>query len=87
MSWETDLALEFKSRNNPKPIGAVLGKVTSSSPLKINILDGQVLLDETNSYVCEKALSAGLIQGDLVLVIPSGDEQSFFIIDIVKGVQ
>lgn len=56
MAWETDLALEFKKRNNNKTLGAVVGKVTSTSPLLISILSGQVILDKSKMFVCERLL-------------------------------
>lgn len=176
MSWETELALEFKARNNPQKIGVVIGTVTSAEPFKASILDGQVVLDDSNTYICRHLLQhereftmtgtqgiTGEIQttssitgsgtgsingsaaisgsgsvcpesgsvsvsgtgnvdgslnlsingttsgtgtitgentgegtitikptikaGDMVLVIPSGDEQSFFIVDVLEGVK
>ena len=129
MSWEYDLADEFKKRNNSKPIGPCIGRVTSVKPFAGNILNGQILLDASNSYVCDTLLerkskmrlkgtfkesgetsidnfinSSGYQQrgnieidadieleevlkiGDQVLVIPAADEQTFFIVDIIKGV-
>lgn len=168
MSWDIALAKEFRKRENPKTIGACIGTVTSVEPFAGNILDGEILLDQSNTYVCNSLLtherdfnrtgndtvsgtisingtvsgghsesgtisisgscSAGgtypsgasysssgsvsingevggtctientgtgegkitlktiLKVGDLVLVLPAADEQSFFIIDIIKGV-
>ena len=35
--WEVTLANLFKDRDNPKPLGAILGKIVSLEPLKISI--------------------------------------------------
>jgi sporulation protein YlmC with PRC-barrel domain len=51
LSWETELAKEFKNRNNPAKIGTVLGNVLSLEPLKIGILNNQIILDKSNSYI------------------------------------
>lgn len=56
MSWDTQLAKEFKKRENPKPIGACIGMVTSVKPFAGSILDGQILLDPSNTYVCNSLL-------------------------------
>lgn len=81
MSWDVELAKEFKSRDNKIPIGAQLGKVISSNPLEIAILDNKAILNNGNSYVCSSAL--GISIGDKVLCLASSDGQTFFIIDKV----
>lgn len=56
MSWDTVLAKEFKKRDNPKSIGACIGTVTSVEPFAGFILDGQILLDSSNTYLCNQLL-------------------------------
>lgn len=56
MSWDTQLAREFRKRENPKPIGACIGTVTSVKPFAGSILDGQILLDPSNTYICNQLL-------------------------------
>lgn len=160
--WENDLAREFKKRDNKSMIGACIGTVISVQPLQATIYDGQIMIDQSNGYICNHLLEhvrdysmtgtnsisgeisingttigsgsvdgsgsiggtyatsgsfsatgtisvngsvngsgtvSGSIEGtgqithkellkagDMVLVIPSGDEQKFFIVDILKGV-
>lgn len=55
MNWANKLADEFKSRNNPSVLGAILGIVVSPPPnLKISILEGQVYI--TKVYVLDAVL-------------------------------
>lgn len=49
MSWDIELAEEFKKRNNKKWLGALVGKIVQLEPLKISILKGQVVVD--NVYI------------------------------------
>lgn len=52
MSWENELAKQFKQRDNPSIIGAVIGKVISPMPdLKVSILDGIVILQKEQLYI------------------------------------
>ena len=46
MSWEIDIAKEFKNRDNISPDEPVIGKVIGVSPVVISIYSGQVLLNE-----------------------------------------
>lgn len=55
MNWANKLADEFKSRNNPSVLGAILGIVVSPPPnLKISILEGQIYI--TKVYVLDAVL-------------------------------
>lgn len=71
MSWEIELAKEFRKRENPKLIGACIGIVTSVSPFSGSILDGQILLDPSNTYVCN-----GLLERTSKLTITGTQQQS-----------
>ena len=55
-SWEYDLAKQFKSRDNPKPLGAVIGKVESLNPVVISIQSGQFMLQQDQIYICNQIL-------------------------------
>ena len=55
-SWETDLAKQFKVRDNPKPIGACIGKVESLSPVVISIQSGKFKLQADQIYICNQIL-------------------------------
>lgn len=51
-SWEYDLAEQFKSRDNPKTkMGAMLGKVVSTSPPVVTIQNGRYTIKGEQLYV------------------------------------
>ena len=57
-NWEYKLAGEFKSRDNPKPLGACIGKVESLEPVIISIQSGKFItkdgtIDFAPGYVAE----------------------------------
>ncbi|WMM23666.1 DUF2577 family protein [Tissierella sp. MB52-C2] len=43
----------FKERENKINIGPCVGKVVGVEPLKVSILDGQVILQEGHLYICQ----------------------------------
>ena len=55
-SWEYKLAGEFKARNNPKPLGACIGKVESLEPVIISIQSGKFMLQAHQIYICNQIL-------------------------------
>ena len=109
-------------------MGPCIGDTVSVSPFQVKILNGSVILNSKNAYVCRQLLerkskfkASGTLEqsgslnavcavgshtdysasgqftqegdielntawkaGDKVLVVPSGDEQSFFIVDILE---
>jgi len=92
--WDTDLAKEFKNRNNESFIGVVVGTVENINPLTVSIYGGKALLTGDNLYVCKNATQytmtvstggtathEGLSQGDKVAVIATEDNQKLFVID------
>lgn len=54
--WAYQMAQQIKMRDNPKPIGACLGVVISTEPVKISIQDGQFILEGKQVYVCNQIL-------------------------------
>lgn len=83
MSWDYDLAKEFKKRNNNDPTGPIIGKVISLTPnYKISIHDGQVFLENEHLYITF-TLQETLLVDDEVLLIPTTSEQIYFVIDKV----
>lgn len=52
MNWVSELANTFKERDNIPMIGAVIGEVLEAEPLKVGILKNQIILDSSNSRVC-----------------------------------
>ena len=55
-NWEYKLAGEFKARNNPKPLGACIGKVESLEPVIISIQSGKFMLHANQIYICNQIL-------------------------------
>lgn len=51
-NYDVALAKSLKERNNTKPMGIVVGTVLSTTPLKIGILGSEVILDNTNCFLC-----------------------------------
>ena len=127
--WAYDLAKTIKKNKPQKITGPCIGDTVSVSPFQVKILNGSVILNSKNAYVCRqllerkskfKASGSSLEQsgslnaacavgshtdysasgqftqegdieldtvwkaGDKVLVVPSGDGQSFFIVDILE---
>lgn len=58
MSWENELAREFKKRDNESPLGAVVGTVIAVDPIKISILGDRVFLTKDMVYMCSSLLNA-----------------------------
>lgn len=51
-SWDYELANQFKSRDNPKTkMGAMLGKVVSTSPPVVTIQDGKYTIKGEQLYI------------------------------------
>ena len=55
-NWEYKLAELFKDRDNPKPLGACIGKVESLSPVIISIQNGKFMLRQEQIYICNQIL-------------------------------
>ena len=55
-SWEYELGAELKKRDNPKPLGACIGKVESLSPVTISIQSGKYMLRAEQLYICNQIL-------------------------------
>lgn len=81
MSWENDLAKEFKNRNNKKLIGPIVGKLVSVDPVLISIFDGDIMLGSNNLYLSDGSSGLSYETGAELLLIPSNSEQIFFIIN------
>ena len=51
-SWDIAVAEKFKERENPSPIGAVLGKILKSLPnISIELLNGYGVIDRDKIYL------------------------------------
>lgn len=73
-NWAVNIAKEFKKRDNESFLGFIVGTVVAENPLKISGLNGQIFIDK--GYKLE---NASFEVGDSVILISSGNNQSFFI--------
>ena len=78
-SWEYDLAEQFKSRDNPKTkMGAMLGKVVSTSPPVVTIQNGRYTIKGEQLYVAyhllerKSAYSSMNQNGSITVSCPHG---------------
>ena len=84
--WDVGLAKMFKDRDKPINIGPCVGKIVGVGPLKISILNGQVILQSDQLYITRSLLNkeykldvnGGSVSGS---VSPSGDLTSLNITD------
>lgn len=70
MAWETELAREFRDRDNRPVLQPQIGEVISVSPLRIALLSDAAILEAGQIYLCS-ALAEGQVRKANVLV-PSG---------------
>ncbi len=64
--WDVGLAKMFKDRDIKSAIGPCIGKVTGVNPLKVSILDGQVVLQKDNLYICSSLLGTYTRQYEVI---------------------
>lgn len=64
MTWDYDLAKEFKKRNNKEIDEAVIGTVISANPVLVSLFNGSVILNNSNSYVCS---NLGILKGTCIV--------------------
>lgn len=70
MSWENEFAKAFKDRDNVMPMGVLEGIVISTSPLRVKIKEGLIILEPEQIYVSRglttkhyKAKGTGKLKG------------------------
>ena len=78
MSWETELAKMFKERNNAPVQGATTGIIIGLNPIKINLYNGSVILNENDIIMCNS-----LKQSTYAVTINGTDTEIIFK-DILK---
>ena len=50
--WKLDISSRFKERDNPRPLGAMLGRILSPLPdISIELLDGHAIIDADKIYL------------------------------------
>lgn len=56
-NWHAKMAKEFTSRDNPKPMGNILGKVEAiGDNWLVTIKDGKFHINRSNGYICNQLL-------------------------------
>jgi hypothetical protein len=77
----TEMAKMFKERDNKSYIGAKTGTITSLSPLEVR-LNENILLNSSHLKL-SRTFANGINEvGHKVILVPSGDMQKFYIIDV-----
>jgi hypothetical protein len=95
--WSIQLAKLFKERNNPSPIGVVIGKVISGLPNLSVAIGDEILLDADQLIIANRLyhmhyhdddeyhtpIPISLSVGDLVILLPTANQQMYAVIDKV----
>ena len=66
MAWETELAREFRDRDNRPVLQPQIGEVISVSPLRIALLSDAAILEAGQIYLC-----SALAEGQFTLPLPA----------------
>jgi hypothetical protein len=75
-----ELAKLFKERDNKPYMGPVTGIVLSPPP-SINVQIGDKIILDNDHLVLASLVMENLINGDEVILVPSRDEQTYYLID------
>jgi hypothetical protein len=79
-----DLAKLFKERNNKHWMGPLTATVVNLSPLTIRI--NESIMPGGQKVICGNAVRESLLINDEVIVIPSTNHQTYYVIDkAVRG--
>ena len=57
MSWENELALELKKRDNVQPLGSIEGKLISINPFRVSIKEGKIILNTEQIHISRSLLT------------------------------
>lgn len=74
----TALAKMFKTRENQSISSIGIGTVMSKSPLTVSF--GNLSDLDTDDLVFAKGLEIGLKTGEELIIMPSSDEQTYFVL-------
>lgn len=81
----TELAILIKGGQDPTPTNAAksmtTGKVISPPPNTNIQLNETITLDNEHLIFTETIISKGLINGDEVILIPTADDELYYVID------
>lgn len=80
MDGIAELAKLFKERENKQYGGPQLGKVVTVPPdIKISLGD-KIILTKKHLIIADHVV-AGMLLGDIVIIIPSADGQQYYLVD------
>ncbi|NFA43412.1 DUF2577 domain-containing protein [Clostridium botulinum] len=65
--WDNRLAQEFRKRDNSSNMGAVIGDVMSTTPLRVAIQNGAIVLSEDKLYLCSNLKNQVIRSGDIII--------------------
>ncbi|MCY9529175.1 DUF2577 domain-containing protein [Paenibacillus alvei] len=83
-SWEVQFAQLFKERNNPKKTGIVAATIIDPLPNMRISLGEEIILDMDQLVVANRVYQLKeLKQGDQVVLVPTTNEQQYYVIDKV----
>jgi len=81
MDAVTELAKLFKARENPSFMGMVTGMVLTPPP-NIKIAIGkEIILEKEHLIIAAALLNNTLVNRDEVILMPSQDQQTYYLID------
>lgn len=80
MDGYSELAKMLKDRDNKPYIGPQVGKVESMDP-SIKVSLGDSILLESEDLIIAGSIVPALDNGDEVILIPSGDYQTYYLLD------
>lgn len=95
--WEVSFAKMFKERNNPKPIGVVIGKIINGLPNLSVAIGDEIILDSDQLIITNRLynmhihandqyhtpIPITLSEGDQVILMPTPNQQIYVVIDKV----
>ena len=80
--WDVELARLLKERNNRPNMGVVIGKVIRELPDLLVSIGDEIILDE-ELLIANRIYSLALLAGDQLILMPSSDGQTFYVMDKV----
>lgn len=80
MSYDVELATEFKNRNNINRTGNLKGEVLSLSPFKVGILGNTIFLQSGNCSICSSLME----NIDRKATINGGTDTTIVFKDVLK---
>lgn len=82
MDYYKKLAKELHKRDAKKKIGPCVGTVLQTTPMKVSICDGAVVLEQGECALLSKRVADMTIEkGDRIICLPCEGEQTWIFLD------